>query len=293
MLLPDGQRYAIHHGDCILHQREMPPQSIAFSIFSVPFPSVYSYTNQACDIGNSEELDHEAKLHFSWFFKSLLPVMWPGRVVIVHCQQIIRMKRSGGDGGMFDFRGLLIRLAKRAGFIYDYDWLVRKGPQAQAIRTRSRSLQFKGLEADRAQSRGAMCDYVIKLLAPGDNKIPIDSEGQVSREDWIHWAEGTWDDIRETDTLNVKEARTEADCRHICALQLSLINRCVRMFSNPGEIVHSSFTGIGSELDQALRLGRRAYGCEIKPEYYAAAIKNCERAIAATNEREQVLPGFE
>lgn len=262
---------------------EMEPESVDFSVFSPPFPSVYSYTDKACDIGNSEDLKGEAKIHFSFFCRALRRVMKPGRVIALHCTNIVRMKRAGFDG-LFDFRGLLIRLAIRAGLVYEYDWVIRKNPQAQAIRSRSRELQFAGLESDRAKSRGALPDYIIKFRAPGDNEVPIESEGQVSRNDWIQWAECSWGDIKETDTLNKDEGRGENE-KHICPLQLGVIRRLVKLYSNPGEIVFSPFTGIGSELYTALLLDRKGLGCELKDEYFAAAQKNCERAVASRCEQ--------
>lgn len=281
MLLSDNEEWNIHHGDCIPHMHEdMPPQSVDFAVFSPPFPAVYAYTDKAEDIGNSEDLRHEAKIHLSFFYRGLARVLKPGRVAMVHVMQIPRMKRTGGQG-MFDFRGLNIRLGERAGLVWEYDWAVRKNPQAQAIRTKSRELQFVGLERDRARSRGTMQDYLIKFCAKGDNDTPIDSKAEVSRNDWIEWAEGCWGDIKETDTLNVSEGRSESDTKHICPLQLGVIRRLVKLYSNPGEIVFSPFAGIGSELYTALSLGRRAYGCEIKDEYIAAARRNCERAVAA------------
>jgi hypothetical protein len=219
------------------------------------------------------------------------------------------MKRSGGVG-LCDFRGLNSRLGERAGLIYEYDWSVRKNPQSQAIRTRSRELQFSGLESDRAGQRGTLQDYLIKFRKPGANTSPIrdwrqelDEDGdaigakktlhapQVSRNDWIDWAEGCWSDIQETDTLNTKVAKSEDDTRHICPLQLEVIRRCVLLYSNPSEIVFSPFTGIGSEgyvslggkspkTRKSIAEARRFYGCELKPEYHTQAIKNLEKAIA-------------
>lgn len=282
-LLNEGESYKIHHGDCITHLAEMPERSVDFSVYSPPFPAVYAYTSLAEDIGNSEDLTREAKLHFGFFFRQMIRVVKPGRVMVVHCTQIPRMKRCGGVG-LFDFRGMLIRLAERSGFVFEYDWSIRKNPQSQAIRTRSRELQFAGLESDRAKSRGAIPDYLLKFRAPGENAVPIESEGQVSRNQWIEWAEGCWGDVRETDTLNVAEGRSESDTRHICPLQLGVIDRLVRLYSNPGEIVFSPFAGIGSELYTALKLGRSAYGCEIKPEYHEAALKNCRRAVKSRDE---------
>lgn len=289
MPLNDDEPYRVHHGDCIPHMmKDMPPASVDHAVFSPPFPSLYAYTSSAADVGNSEDLKGEAKLHLSFFYRALSRVLKPGRVALVHVSQIVRMKRAGGQG-MFDFRGLNIRLAERAGLIYEYDWIVRKNPQSQAIRTKSRELQFAGLESDRARTRGAMGDYLIKFTAPGENAVAIDAKGQVSRNQWIEWAECCWRDIRETDTLNVAEGRGEDDTKHICPLQLGVIERSVRLNSNPGETVFSPFAGVGSELYTALRLGRRAYGCELKDEYHAACVRNCERALAMVGKEQMPL----
>ena len=281
----NGEQWHIHEGDCIPHMaQDMPPESIDCAVFSPPFPSLYAYTSEACDIGNTATVDAEARVHLSFFYNALRRVLKPGRVAVVHVCQIPRMKRAG-EVGMYDFRGLNIRLGERAGLVYEYDWAVRKNPQSQAIRTRSRELQFAGLESDRARQRGCIPDYLVKFRAPGDNAIPIDADGQVSRNQWIDWAEGTWDDIIETDTLNTAAAKGDDDTRHICPLQLEVIRRLVLLFSNPGEIVFSPFAGIGSEGYVALggvspktrkRVDdpRRFYGCEIKPEYIAQARKN-------------------
>lgn len=277
-LLPDGQQYAVHQGDCIPHMLEaMPPASVDFSVFSPPFPSLFAYTSRAEDIGNSEDLRGEAKLHLGWFYAGLRRVLKPGRACIVHVMQIPRLKRSG-EVGLHDYRGINIRIGERAGLVYEYDWAIRKNPQAQAIRTKSRELQFSGLESDRARQRGALADYLIKFRAPGDNALAVDSEGEVSRNEWIDWAECCWSDIKETDTLNVREARSEDDTKHICPLQLGVIDRVVRLYTNPGEIVFSPFTGIGSEGYVSLQRGRRFYGCELKPEYHAQALKNLAKA---------------
>ena len=278
-LLKPGSEFHIHNGDCITHMATMPARSVDFSVYSPPFPALYAYTSSESDIGNSENLKHEAKLHLSFFYRQIARVLKPGRAMVVHVMQIPRMRRTGGVG-LFDFRGLNIRLGERAGLVFEYDWLVRKNPQAQAIRTKSRELQFAGLESDRAKQRGCLGDYLIKFRAPGENTTPIVGEGNVSRNDWIDWAECCWMDIKETDTLNVSEGRSEDDVKHICPLQLSVIDRLVRLYSNEDEVVFSPFAGIGSEGYQSLLRGRRFYGCELKDEYHAVAVKNCNRAIA-------------
>jgi len=299
VLLDNDQPYHVHLGDCIPHMASMPSASVDFSVFSPPFPALYAYTAEESDIGNSDDLNNEMKIHFSFFVRQLVRVLKPGRVCVMHVMQIPRMKRSGGVG-VFDFRGFLIRLAERAGLIYEYDWIVRKNPQAQAIRTKSRELQFAGLESDRSKQRGAMPDYLMKFRAPGDNAVRIDAKNQVSRNDWIKWAESCWDDIQETDTLNVKEGRGDDDTKHICPLQIEVIRRLTLLYSNPGEIVFSPFTGIGSEGYVALggpspKTGlrvpepRKFYGCELKPEYHAAAMMNLNRAMNAKSEHPELF----
>ena len=288
-MLSDGQEWDIYHGDCIPHMLEdMPENSVDMAVFSPPFPSLYAYTASEADVGNVDAMGGEAQVHLSFMFAGLSRVLKPGRVAVVHVCQIPRFKRTGGVG-LCDFRGINIRLGERAGLVYEYDWMVRKNPQAQAIRTRSRELQFAGLESDRAKQRGTLQDYLIKFRKPGDNETPIDAKGEVSRNDWIEWAEGCWSDISETDTLNTAAAKSEDDTKHICPLQLEVIRRCVLLFSNPGEIVFSPFTGIGSEGFSALggispktkkriENPRRFYGCELKPEYYRQARKNLQAA---------------
>lgn len=290
-LLSESQEYHVHHGDCIPHMMEdMPESSVDFSVFSPPFPALYAYSDAVGDIGNVDEMGAEAKVHLSFFFRGLHRVLKPGRAAIVHVMQIPRMKRSGGVG-LCDFRGLNIRLGERAGLIYEYDWSVRKNPQSQAIRTRSREMQFSGLESDRALQRGTLQDYLIKFRKPGENAKRINAKNQVSRNVWIDWAEGCWSDIQETDTLNTKAAKSDDDTRHICPLQLEVIRRCVLLYSDPGEIVFSPFTGIGSEgyvslggkspkTRKCIADARRFYGCELKPEYHTQAIKNLDKAIA-------------
>jgi DNA modification methylase len=237
-------------------------------------------------------LGGDAKLHLSFFYRQLARIVKPGRVVMVHVMQIPRMKRSGGVG-LCDFRGMNIRLGERAGLVYEYDWAVRKNPQAQAIRTKSRELQFSGLESDRAKSRGALPDYLIKFRSPGENAVPVNTDGQVSRNEWIDWAEACWSDIKETDTLNLKGTKGDGDTKHICPLQLGVIDRIVRLYSNPGELVFSPFTGIGSEGYVSVKRGRRFYGCELKDEYYQTAMKNVAKAErdAAMVERQTLFAG--
>lgn len=291
MLLEHDERWRLVQRDCIEHMAEMPAQSVDFCIFSPPFPALFAYTDSEADIGNSEDFNGDAKLHLRFFANQLIRIIKPGRVVIIHCQQLAGLKRDGNPSTI-DFRGLIIRVAKWAGFVYESDIPITKNPQAQAIRTRSRKLQFTHLERDRAGSAPAFNDYLIKLRAPGDNAVPIQGD-PLRRDEWIEWAEGVWDwhTIRETDTLNTQAGKGENDTKHICPLQLPVIKRCVRLWSNPDDIVFSPFAGIGSEGYVSLLAGRRFYGCEIKDEYIAAARGNLSRAEQKEHEQLALFEG--
>jgi DNA modification methylase len=283
-----NKQWHIELADCIEHMATLPEDVFDMSVFSPPFPSLYAYTNEAGDIGNSENLKTDSKLHLSFFYKQLARVIKPGRAICVHVMQIPRLKRSG-EVGLHDFRGTNIRIGERAGLVYEYDWAIRKNPQAQAIRTRSRELQFNGLETDRAKQRGTLLDYIIKFRVPGENAKPINEKGEVSRNNWIEWAEGCWSDIKATDTLNTKEAKGENDTKHICPLQLPVIRRLIKLFSDPNEIVFSPFAGIGSEGYEAIKAGRKFYGCELKTEYFETAKRNLAKAESACMETMQLF----
>lgn len=278
-----NDRYTLHHGDCIEYMKEvMEPNSVDMAITSVPFPQIYSYTSLESDIGNSEDLTGEAKVHFSYFFRALCRVLKPGRSAHIHCMQIPKLAKDG-ERGLFDFRGFLIRLGIRAGLEYSYDYIIRKNPQAQSIRTHSQCLAFAQMERDRYIIRGALGDYVIKFMKPGPNAVPI--RGGITRNEWIEFAECCWNDINETDTLNTRAAKSGDDTRHIAPLQLGLINRLIRLYSNSNEIVFDPFNGIGSSGVEAIKLGRRYIGTELKDEYFKVSLKNLDSAVTLSKEK--------
>ena len=268
-------------------------------VCSPPFSQLYAYSSESCDIGNSEDFKGEAKLHLSYWYHMMARVVKPGRAILIHVQQVPRMRRNG-EYGLFDFRGLNLRLAERARLIYEYDWLVTKNQQDQAIRNHARELQFAGLEDNRAACRGCLSDYLLKFRVPGECKVKVRGKGEVSRNDWIAWASAAWTDIIESDTLKAIEGRSEEDTRHPCPLQLETIRRLILMFTDPGEVVFSPFGGIGSESYMAIggispktkhRIAnpRRAFSCEIKPQYIETAEKNMARAERQVKESSTML----
>lgn len=291
----DGRDYEMIRGDAIPTMADMPAESMDLAVFSPPFASLFAYSGEIADIGNNHEEDGEFKLHMAFFATALFRIMKPGRLVCCHCAQVAHQKRASGREGVKDLRGMMIRLAERAGFWYTGEAAIWKNPQAQAIRTKAKALLFARLETDHLNSRPALADYVLLFKKPGDSAIPVTSDltdgglRQQEREAWIKWASPFWTDIRETEVLNYREARGEDDTKHICPLQLEVIRRCVRLWSNPGEIVFSPFAGIGSEGHVALLEGRRFVGVELKPEYHEAADRNLAKAERKRDEDTQPL----
>jgi DNA modification methylase len=267
--------YSLMLGDSCERTREIKDESVHLSIFSPPFLSLYSYSPQERDLGNSEDADQFFE-HFGFIIKDLLRVTMPGRVCCVHCAQVPLTKVHDGKIGLRDFRGDLIREFSGAGWVYHGEVCIDKDPQAQAIRTHSKGLLFVQMKRDASWLRPALADYVLIFRKPGDNPVPVISK--ISNDTWIEWARPIWYNIKETDTLNVREGKDKDDEKHICPLQLGTIKRLVHLFSNDNELILDPFAGIGSTGYIAVREGRRFVGVELKESYFDAMVKNMVRA---------------
>ena len=266
-----GDSWHLMLGDSCERLREIDPDSIGLSVYSPPFASLFTYSPSPRDLGNSASRG-EFLEHYRYIIDELLRVTMPGRVTCVHVQQLTTTKATHGYTGLTDFRGEVIRAYMDAGWYFHGEVTVDKDPQAQAIRTKAQALMFVTKNRDSSATRPALADYLLIVRKPGENPTPIKND--VSNEEWIEWARPVWLDIRETNTLNARVARDSADERHICPLQLDFIERCVRLWSNPGEKVLSPFAGIGSEVYTARKLGRYGIGCELKPSYWRTAVDN-------------------
>ena len=271
-----GEGWQMLMGDCIERIHEISDASIGMSLFSPPFASLYTYSASDRDLGNSRDYDQFFE-HFKFLTSELLRITMAGRRCCVHVQQIATTKQNQGIIGWRDFRADVVRLLVSSGWVYDGEVVIDKDPQAQAIRTKSKALMFVQKNKDSSWLRPAMADYIICFRHPGDNQVPIIPD--ISNNEWIEWARPIWYGIRESDTLSFTEVRAEKDERHICPLQLGTIERCIRLWSNKGEIVFSPFAGIGSEGYVALRQGRRFIGIELKEAYYQQAVRNLKGAI--------------
>lgn len=270
-----GDGWELMLGDSCERLTEVEDETIGLSVFSPPFESLYTYTATERDLGNSAS-SGEFWTHFSFISENLLRVLMPGRLAAVHVQQLPTTKTVEGFIGLRDFRGATIAHFIDQGFIYHGEICIDKDPQAQAIRTKAKSLMFVQLEKDSSWMRPAFADYILLFRKPGENPEPINTD--VTRDEWISWARPIWYNIRETETLNVREARSEKDERHIAPLQLETIRRIVKLWSNTGDLVLSPFAGIGSEGVESIKNGRRFVGIELKPEYWETAVRNMHRA---------------
>ena len=291
----EGQNWRLLLGDSCERMAEIATESVDLSICSPPFASLFTYSPSIRDLGNSSSRTEFIE-HYKFIIREQLRVTKPGRNACIHVQQLSTTKATHGHIGLTDFRGDVIRAFQDEGWIYYGETTIWKDPQAQSIRTRAFSLAFQTKNRDSAGSRPALADYLLIFKKPGVNEVRIPHEaesGEVTNDDWIDWASPIWQDIheggwltddghlspvwlgiKETDTLNTAVAKEDADERHICPLQLGFIDRCVRLWSNPGELVLTPFAGIGSELYQAVKRGRRAVGIELKPSYWQTAVTN-------------------
>lgn len=276
----ETDKYKLMLGDCVERVKEIESGSIGLSIFSPPFSQLYTYSASERDMGNTK--DHQAFFeHFKFLIPELLRVTMPCRRACVHTQQIAQTLVKDGVIGLYDFRADLVRAFVEAGWIYDGEVVIDKNPQAQAIRTKAKQLMFVQKNKDSAWSRPAMADYVLLFRSPGENPQPIQhtATSGVTNEEWIKFAHPIWYDIQESDTLQYKSAREHQDDKHICPLQLETIRRCVRLWSNPGDVVLSPFMGIGSEGYVSMQLDRRFVGIELKESYFNQAVKNIAGAV--------------
>lgn len=279
-----GDNWTLKLGDSCERLSELGDETVDLSLHSPPFASLYTYSPGERDLGNCTNTAQFID-HYRYVIDHMHRVTKPGRLAVVHVQQIATQKGRDGAIGIQDFRGAVIAAWIDAGFIFHGETTIWKNPQNQAIRTKAVSLLFKTLRTDSTMNRPAFADYLLIFRRRGDNAVPVVPTAHgVTHENWIEWAAPVWWGIRESNTLNTAVAKSDADERHICPLQLDLIERAVRLWSNPGELVCSPFAGIGSEGVVSIEQGRRFVGIELKPSYWATAAANLTRAETAASQ---------
>lgn len=303
------EQYALYHGDCVYALRGLPSNSLHLGITSVPFPGMYVYSNSVLDMGNVTGISEMIE-QCRYMSRELLRCMVPGRSFFIHLTQGVAQKLRDGYMGLKDFRGAMIQMMIDEGWIYYGETVVDKDPQLKAMRTKDHGLMFKSLASDSAKMHCAMPDFLLQFQKPGNNPLPIQAgksekynnpDGWVTSNEWILWARpvwysqdyepGTWREsttgeacslghgIRETDVLNVSQARDTNDERHLCPLQLGVIHRLVNVWSAPGEVVFDPFNGIGSTGYVAIKNNRRYVGSELKQSYYQSSVRNLDNVV--------------
>jgi len=299
---------SIYHADTVEVARGLPDESVGFSVFSPPFESLYTYSNSDRDMGNSKD-SNEFWQQYLFLIKEQFRVMKSGRIVAIHCMNLPTSKQNDGFIGIRDFRGELIKAYQDAGFIFHSEVVIWKDPVIAMQRTKALGLLHKTIKKDSSMSRMGIPDTMIMMRKPGDNVDHIAGEFKyyvgdspapdferyewddgrtcwkvkpssqnTSVDVWQRYASPVWMDVNQSDTLNFREGRDSDDERHICPLQLDVIQRCVQLWSNPDDVVWSPFMGIGSEGYISLKMGRKFIGAELKESYFNLAVRNLESA---------------
>jgi len=285
-------RYTLINGDTTEAITMIPDESIGLSVFSPPFSSLYTYSNSDRDLGNSRN-DEEFFIHFEFIVRELHRILKGGRVVAIHCMQIPAMKERDGYIGIKDFRGDLIRLFQKCGFIYHGEVTIWKDPVVEMQRTKALGLLHKQIKKDSTRTRMGLPDYVVFMRKDGENEeavthtdsdFPVDLWQDYASPVWREYASPVWWNIQQSNTLNRMFADEESE-RHICPLQLDVIERCLKLYSKEGDTVFTPFMGIGSEVYQSVLMDRKAIGIELKTEYYLQAKKNL---MALDNDKQQM-----
>ena len=298
-------QFAIYNGDCIEVMRGLPDGCVGLSIYSPPFGGLYNYSSDERDLSNCDSYDQFFE-HYAFVVREKHRVTMPGRITAVHCMDIPRS--NSGTDSMIDFPGDIIRLHEREGWRFTGRRMIWKEPLAVRLRTMQKNLAHASLVADSIDCGVASGDQLLTFRKEGKNPVPVQhpigmmayagerkppgdviryrgwtgkqTENRFSHWIWRQYADCMWDDIRMNRVLPYKEARDSEDEKHVHPLQLDVIDRCVVLFSNPGEVVFTPFMGVGSEVYSAIMLGRKGVGAELKPSYYRQAVKNVKAAVA-------------
>jgi hypothetical protein len=277
-----GEGWAMYLGDSCEALQGVPSDSIHYSIFSPPFASLYTYSASERDLGNCRT-HSEFYAHFEFIVKELMRVVMPGRLLSFHCMNLPSSKERDGVIGILDFRGDLIRMFKSAGFIYHSEVTIWKDPVTAMQRTKALGLLHKQLKKDSCMSRQGIPDYLVTMRKPGENPERVTHTNESFPVSvWQQYASPVWMDINPSRTLQKQSAREDKDERHICPLQLDVIERAIELWTNPHDTVLSPFAGIGSEGYVSIQRGRRFIGIELKPSYFKQAVANLQRAEKET-----------
>jgi DNA modification methylase len=272
-----GQNFTVYNSDCVEFAATLPSDCIGLSVYSPPFAHLFVYSDSERDMGNVKNND-EFIAQYRFIVREIFRATKPGRLTCVHCSDLPRTKATHGEVGLYDFPADIVRVHEEEGWTFHSRITVWKDPVVEMQRTKALGLLYKTTQTNSTRSRQGMADYVLVFRkTPADESVAdkvMQQRDQFPVSTWQKWASPVWMDINQTDVLNVQVVRSDKDERHLCPLQLDLIERCVYLWSSAGDVVFSPFTGIGSEGYVALKAGRKFIGTELKPEYYRQAVKN-------------------
>jgi hypothetical protein len=293
----EGINWSAAQGDCVELMRTMPESSVHLTVTSIPFASLFCYSPSDRDFGNCTN-DAMFFEQYKFFADELLRVTMPGRIAAIHCMILPLSKARDGETGLKDFRGDVVRAMRASGWIFASETGIWKCPVVAVTRTKAHGLLHKTLKSDSARSRTGILDYLCAFRKPGDNpervthtaeEYPVSKWQKVASPGWLvdeddfPIAPPYWDDIDQTETLNGRSAKDENDQAHVCPLQTQVIERCVELWSNPGDVVFDPFGGIGSTGHVALNMKRKAVITELKDTYYRQACRNLAKANKQTD----------
>lgn len=298
---------AVYNTDCVELAKSLPDNSIDFSIYSPPFSSLFVYSDNVRDMGNTLSHD-DFMVQYEFLIKEMARITRAGRLTAIHCIDLPLFKGKDGLSGLRDWQGEIIRIHEKHGFNFHSRITIWKDPVIEMQRTKAQGLLYKTLCSDATKTRQGMADYIIVLRKTIEDEtyVKIESKKEkfydyagcstidepylVKNQEeydyrysinvWQRYASPVWFDIRQTNTLNTKQAKEDKDNKHICPLQLDVIERCIALWTNPNELVFSPFTGIGSEGYQAIKQGRKFVGSELKEAYFNVAVNNLKDAVS-------------
>lgn len=273
-----NKNMALYHGDSIEVSRQLPTGTVHYSISSIPFASLYTYSNSERDMGNCRSYE-EFRQHFLYMVTEWFRLTMEGRLCSIHCMNLPTTKQHHGFIGIQDFRGDIIRIFQDAGFIYHSEVVIWKDPVTAMQRTKALGLLHKQIKKDSSMSRQGIPDYLVTFRKPGLNPEPVEHTNDTFPVSlWQRYASPVWMDINPSNTLQRTSAREDKDERHICPLQLEVIERSIKLWTNPGDVVYDPFGGIGSSGVVAIKHGRKALMSELKESYFKQMVANCQAA---------------
>jgi len=294
-------KYAAYNGDCVEVMQSLPKECVHLSVYSPPFGGLYHYSSDERDLSNCQDYDRFFD-HYGYVVRELERMTYNGRITAVHCTDI--PSGNSGKDYLTDFPGDIIRLHQKCGFNFIARHAIWKEPLWVRNRTMCKNLAHQTVVDDAAYSGVASADYLLIFRKKGECRTPIQhptgfhryagestvppelsemrgwtgkqTENRYSHWIWRQYASSVWDDIHMGRVLPFRDCKDPEDEKHVHPLQLDVIDRCVSLRTNPGEVVFTPFMGVGSEVYCAVMQGRKGIGAELKTSYYRQALANLD-----------------